>query len=367
MLMPGNGMPASKASATVPVRVAHVMAGAPAGGAELFFERLCIAQQRQANVDVLSVIRRDGNRMERLRTGGLSPRELRFGGQADLLTRPKLNSILKNFHPDVVVAWMNRAARFAPAGPWTLAGRLGGFYDLSYYKRCQHLIGNTRGLTQWMIRQGWSADHVHYVPNFADDIFQVAPARPHIVPDNVPFLLALGRLHTNKAFDVLIRSMKDLPGVRLLIAGEGPEREALETLIRVERLGDRVHLPGWVANPAALIRACDVFVCPSRHEPLGNVVIEGFSAMKPVVAAASQGPRELIIHGRNGMLAAVDDPKSLATSIGMVLGDHVLANRLATAGRKTYEKDFAPGPVLAAWETFLRKVAPESSSARITH
>ncbi|NHO31768.1 glycosyltransferase [Acetobacter sp. LMG 1636] len=342
-----------------PLRVAHVMAGAPAGGAELFFERLCIAQAANG-LDVLSVIRRDPDRLARLTAGGLTPRELRFGGQADLLTRPRLNAALRKFEPSVVVAWMNRAARFASTGPWTLAGRLGGFYDLSYYRRCTHLIGNTHGLVSWMTRQGWPAEQVHYVPNFATDIGQVAPKRPREIPDGVPFVLALGRLHTNKAFDVLIRAIARVPGVHLMIAGEGPERENLEALARTERVRDRVHMPGWT-DPASLIRACDLFVCPSRHEPLGNVVIEGFSAVRPVVAAASQGPRELILHGRNGLLAPVDDDRALAAVMQMVLADHALAHRLAVAGRATYERSFGPKPVLAAWAEFLQRVAPRGA------
>lgn len=354
ILAPGE--PVLIRPARAPLRVAHVMAGAPAGGAELFFERLCMAQAR-TGVDVLPVIRRDEGRMARLQEAGLKPRELRFGGPADLLTRPRLNTMLRAFDPSVVVAWMNRAARFAPTGPWTLVGRLGGFYNLSYYRRCSHLVGNTRGLVAWMIDQGWPRDRTHYVPNFATDIEKVASVRPPQIPDGVPFVLALGRLHRNKAFDVLIRAIARLPGVWLMIAGEGSERETLETLIRTERVRDRVIMPGW-ADPAPLIRACDVLVCSSRHEPLGNVVIEGFSAVRPVVAAASQGPRELIMHGRNGLLAPLEDHRSLASAIGMVLGDHALAQRLAIGGRKTYERDFAPAPVLAAWDEFLRHVAP---------
>lgn len=341
----------------LPFRVAHVMAGAAAGGAELFFERLTAAQAG-SGMAVLPVIRRNAERVERLRQAGLSPRELRFGGQADLLTRPRLNSMLRRFQPQVVVAWMNRAARFTPTGPWTLAGRLGGFYDLSYYRRCSHLVGNTRGLASWMVAQGWPADRVHYVPNFATDISHVAPRRPPEIPEGIPFILALGRLHTNKAFDVLIRAMPRIPGVHLVIGGEGPEREALETLARTEGVAGRVHMPGWATDPAALIRACDVFVCPSRHEPLGNVVIEGFSAVRPVVATASQGPRELIVHGQNGLLTPLDDDRSLAASICTVLEDPTLAHRLAVSGRATYERHFAPAPVLAAWEQFLRRVAP---------
>ncbi|GBQ98339.1 glycosyltransferase [Acetobacter nitrogenifigens DSM 23921 = NBRC 105050] len=346
------------------LRVAHVMAGAPAGGAELFFERLCIAQAA-SGLNVLPVIRRDVGRVGRLRAAGLSPRELRFGGQADLLTRPRMKSALCNFGAEVVVAWMNRAARFAPKGQWTLVGRLGGYYDLSYYRNCDHLIGNTRGLAEWMVSQGWAADRVHYVPNFATDFSATAPRRPKEIPENAPFLLALGRLHENKAFDVLIRAMPRLPGARLLIAGEGPQRAMLEDLARQVGVADRVLMPGW-ADPGGLIRACDILVCPSRHEPLGNVVIEAFSAATPVVAAASEGPRELIVDGANGLLAPVEDHEALAQAIGAVIEDRSLAQRLALGGRISFESDYAPAPVLNAWNDFLRKVAPRTSLLKAT-
>ncbi|MFT8445946.1 glycosyltransferase, partial [Acetobacter orientalis] len=180
--------------------------------------------------------------------------------------------------------------------------------------------------------------------------------RPAGVPEGAPFVLALGRLHTNKAFDVLIRAMRFLPGVWLVICGEGPERTALETLAKQEGVAERVLMPGWSTQPGGLIKACSVLVCPSRHEPLGNVVIEGFSANKPVVAAASQGPTELIRSGENGLLAPKEDAQALAHHIGTVLEDPNLAARLAAAGRADYTHTFAPAPVLAAWQTFLSTV-----------
>jgi len=336
------------------MRVAQVMAGSPAGGAELFYERLTTALHR-AGDDVHAVVRRDEARAGRLRAAGLTPVELRFGGPFDLLTGPRLRRSLLRFGPRIVVAWMNRAARFAPRGDWVLAGRLGGFYDLSYYRRCDHLIANTRGIVDWITGQGWPAARVHHLPNFVDDMGKATPARLGI-PKDQPILLALGRLHRNKAFDVLIRALPRLPGIACVIAGEGPERNALEALARTEGVADRVHLAGWRTDTAALLAACDLFVCPSRHEPLGNVIIEAWSSRRPVVAAAAQGPVELISAGTDGLLVARDDPEALAEAIRTLLDDPSRRNALADAGRGRYEADFAEAPVVARWRQFLATV-----------
>src|SRR6185437_11093074 len=114
------------------MKIAQVMAGAPAGGAELFFERLSIALARAGDT-VLPVIRCNAARAARLQDGDVAPVQLGFGGPLDLLTGRRLRAALRQFEPRVVVAWMNRAARFTPRGDWVLVGRLGGYYDLAYY------------------------------------------------------------------------------------------------------------------------------------------------------------------------------------------------------------------------------------------
>jgi glycosyltransferase involved in cell wall biosynthesis len=336
------------------MKIAQVMAGAPAGGAELFFERLTIALS-QVGETVLPVIRRDAARAARLSAAGLAPVQLAFGGPIDLLTGPRLARALAQFEPRVVVAWMNRAARFTPAGDWVLAGRLGGYYDLRYYRHCDHLIGNTRSIADWIVRQGWDAARVRYLPNFAPDLGDAAPAALDL-PGGVRRVLALGRLHRNKGFDVLIRAMPALPNVHVLIAGEGPERDALLTLAEREHVAHRLHLLGWRNDTAALLAAADLLVCPSRHEPLGNVVLEAWSARRPVVAAAADGPRELIANGRDGILVAMEDPKPLAGALSRVLDDAAYAGALAEAGRVRYESEYAEAPVLAHWQQFLTHV-----------
>lgn len=343
------------------MKVAQVMAGARHGGAEGFYERLCVALHA-AGEDVLPVIRRDADRAARLRAGGLAPVELGFGGALDLLTGPRLRAALNAFAPAVTVAWMNRAARFTPKGAWTLVGRLGGYYDLKYYKRCDHLVGNTRDIVRWIAEQGWPAERAHYVPNFVDDLAGAAPAALP-APTGATRLLAMGRLHRNKGFDIALRALALLPGAHLSIAGEGPERAALEALAREVGVADRVAFLGWRADVGALLAGCDVFVCSSRHEPLGNIVLEAWSASRPVVAAAAQGPRELIEDGENGLLVPNEDPEALARGIRTLLDDPQRAARIAQAGRDAYARDFAEAAVVARWRDFLAAVAPQRQAA----
>jgi len=345
-------------------RVAHVMAGAVHGGAEAFFERLTLAQHR-SGLPVLAVIRRNPDRAARLAAGGLAPVELPFGGALDLTTGRRLRAALDAFRPQVVVAWMNRAASFCRGAsrdaPWTLVGRLGGQYDLRYYRGCDLLAANTRGLCDWIASQGWPRERLKHLPNFADDLSGAAPAALP-VPAGARVILALGRLHPNKDFRTLLRAVAQLPAaVHLALAGEGPERAALDALARELGIAPRVAFLGWRADIGALLAASDLLVVPSRVEPLGNVVLEGFSAARPVVAAAADGPREVIEDGRTGTLVPIGDDAAMAAAIAALLADPPRAQAIAAAARTEFEARYAEAPVLAAWSLFLQ------AAARIRH
>ena len=333
------------------MRLANIMAGAAMGGAEAFYERLSLALPG-AGFEVLPIIRADAARAARL--SALHPVQLRFGGPLDLLTRPRLRQVLHRFQPAIAMAWMNRAARHAPRGPWALVGRLGGYYDLKYYRHCDHLVANTQDLVRWIAAQGWPAARVHHLPNFAADLLGQEPAA---LPGAAPRILALGRLHRNKGFDLLIRAMREVPAATLVIAGEGPERGALEALARECGVAERTHLLGWRDDPGALLAGCDVFCASSRHEPLGNMVLEAWSAARPVVAAAAQGPRELIRDGATGLLVPLESPQALAAGLNAVLAGPMRAAALAAAGRAEFERTHAQAPVLARWRDVLHRVA----------
>lgn len=337
------------------MRIAQIMAGATHGGAEAFFERLTLALHRAGDA-VLPIIRHDAARAARLAEGGLAPVSLGFGGVFDLMTGRRLRAVLGGFRPDVAIAWMNRAARFVPRGDWTLIGRLGGYYDLKYYRRCDLLVCNTQDIRRWVVAQGWPDRRAHYLPNFVADFSAAAPSDLP-APTGARRLLALGRLHRNKGFDVAIGALAHLPDAHLSIAGEGPERAALEALARDLGVAERVAFLGWRSDIGPLLAACELFVCSSRHEPLGNIVLEAWSAARPVIAAAAQGPSELIGDGASGVLVPIDDAEALARGIRDLLDDPAHAARIAASGHAAYRRDFAEAPVLATWRGFLTAAA----------
>lgn len=333
------------------------MAGAANGGAELFYERMTVGL-KESGQDVLPIIRSHPNRLTYLQKAGLAPVTARFGGPLDLFTKPKLRTALQNFKADIAIAWMSRAASFLPKGDWVTAGRLGGYYDLKYFRTCEHLIGNTRGITQWITAQGVPASNVHYLPNFVDDFATAEPAaRAELgVPEDAQLLLGLGRLHPVKGFDVLIKAAASLPDVYCVIAGEGPERARLDSLITQLGVADRVKLLGWRNDSGALLKAADIFVSSSRHEPLGNMVLEAFAAQTPVLAAKSEGPGEVIRNGADGILVPIDDVAALADAAKTMLSDVRLRIKLALAARQRFVNEFSQATVTAAWLEFLHKV-----------
>jgi glycosyltransferase involved in cell wall biosynthesis len=153
-------------------------------------------------------------------------------------------------------------------------------------------------------------------------------------PDGVPLLLAMGRLHDAKAHDISLAALAELPDAFLWIAGAGPAEAKLKAMAEALGVERRVRFLGWRTDASALYRAADVCVFPSRHEPLGNVVIQAWAHGLPVVAAASQGPRALIEEGKDGLLVPIDDAPALAAGVRTLLADAGLRKRLADRGRK---------------------------------
>ncbi|MBO6784263.1 MAG: glycosyltransferase [Alphaproteobacteria bacterium] len=336
------------------------MAGAEVGGAEAFFVRLAIAFQK-AGVDQRVVIRRDPARARALREGGVRAVELPFGGRMDFRTRPALQREIERSRPDIVLSWMSRASWATPKAEgqqsYKLIGRLGGYYDLKYYRHCDYLVGNTQDIVRHIVEAGFDKDRAFYLPNFVHAPQGEAISRVGFdTPVDVPLLLAMGRLHENKGFDVLLHAMKSLPDHWLWIAGEGPEAAALNRLSRDLGVSDRVRFLGWRDDSDALMQACDVFICSSRHEPLGNIVLEAWAAGKPVVAAAAAGPASLIGDDEAGLLVPVEDSDAIASAVLRLADAPGLGPSLAAEGRQRYERDYTEDAVVAKYLAFFESV-----------
>lgn len=338
------------------MKVLQAMAGAEFGGAEAFFTRMVVALHR-AGLDQRVVIRANQRRANALRQAGLAPVEAPFGNLFDFRTPMALRSQIKSFKPDIVMTWMNRATQMCPDGDFVHVGRLGGYYDLKYYKECDHLIGNTEDIVEYLVKEGWPAEKAHYLPNFVDE-HRAAPVKrsEFFTPASASLVFALGRLHENKGFDVLLEAIARTPNVYLWLAGDGPLRQQLEKQAEQLAVKPRVRFLGWREDVAALFAACDLFVCPSRHEPLGNVVIEAWAQGVPVVAADSLGPGTLIDHMETGVLVPTDDAQTLAGAIRHVLEDRGLRARIARAGREAYEARFTENQVVEQYLAFFQRI-----------
>ena len=342
------------------MKLLQTMAGSEMGGAEAFFVRLAIALNK-AGVSQRVVIRRDAARARALRQSGVTPVELPFGGRMDFRTRPALQREIRRFGPDIVLSWMSRATWATPTeennSDYKLVGRLGGYYDLKYYRHCDHLIGNTADIVDYIIGEGWDPQRAHYLPNFVYEPEGKPQSRLGFdTPIDAPLLLAMGRLHENKAFDVAIRALVDLPGAWLWIAGEGPQGPALTALAAECGVADRVRFLGWRDDTGSLLQVCDIFVCPSRHEPLGNVVLEAWAARKPVVACEATGPATLMADGESGVLVPIDDPAALAHAISGLIGDPERMSTIAEASRQRYEAEFTEDAVVRRYIEFFAQV-----------
>lgn len=338
------------------MRLVQLMAGAEHGGAEAFFTRLAIALQRTGQEQRVA-LRPYPARVASLKAAGIAPVALPFrGGLFDSATRRSLRGLIREYRPRIVLSWMNRATSLCPRGDFVHVARLGGYYDLKYYRRCDHLIANTRGIAAYLTANGWSAERVHYLPNFPTVASAAAPAVKERRPD-APLALALGRLHHNKGFDALLEALARTGGIHLWLAGDGPERAALERQAHKLRLDGRVRFLGWREDVPSLLATCDFLVVPSRHEPLGNTIVEAWAAHRPVVATETAGPAELIAAGQTGVLVPIDNAEILAMTLERVAEDRDLRRRLADAGYARYATEFSEARIVDAYKVLFAKVA----------
>lgn len=334
--------------------VLHLLGTAGDGGAETYFLDLVAALSR-AGERQAAAIRPHAGRLEALGALGVPVRTARFGKPFDPFTRMTVARFAEAQDARVALAWMNRAARHTPKGPWARIGRLGGYYKLKYYRGFDHLVANTEDIADWAVANGWPAGRITHIPNFAEEPDAAAPVdRASLAtPADAPLLLAMGRLHQAKAHDVALRALAQLPDAYLWIAGSGPLEGKLRALAVALGVEPRVRFLGWRTDASALYRTADLCVFPSRYEPLGNVVIQAWAHGLPVVAAAAQGPSALIRDGHDGVLVPVDDAEALAEAARGLIADPARRASLAEAGRRRVTEGFSEAAVVGQWRTLF--------------
>jgi glycosyltransferase involved in cell wall biosynthesis len=337
------------------------MAGRGLGGAETYSADV-ILRLEEAGVHQCVVMSRKAPRYAELEKAGIRMAPSVLAVKFRPLQRFLLKRLLHKEKPDIVHCWMRRAASLLPAMPGNpqpkIIGWFGGYYDPKHFRRCAVFVGVTRDIVEHMAKNGVPAGRGFFIPTFPA-IATMPPADRSALatPREAKVFLTLSRLHPKKGLDTFLRAMKNFPDAYAWIAGDGPLRRALEKLARELGISSRVRFLGWRKDRAALLRAANVCVLPSRYEPFGTVILEAWAAGTPLVACRSVGPAAHIENETNGLLVDIGDTQGLANAMRRAANDEELRQHLIEHGYATYNRNYTPEAVIQQWLQLYRNLA----------
>lgn len=186
---------------------------------------------------------------------------------------------------------------------------------------------------------------------------------PSPLPMEPPHVLYVGRLAREKGADIALRAFATLrarmPRVRLTIAGDGPERGALEAEARARGIADAVTFTGWVApgRVPALMNGATLVVVPSRYrEPFGLVAVEAALLARPVVAARTGGLVEVIDDGATGVLVEPGNEDAFAAAMITLLASPATAAAMGVAARARAQARFGLDACADAYDRLYRQL-----------
>ena len=338
----------------------HIVGSKAMGGAERWFVRF-LRSLRSRGHDAEALVRR-GYDLANGELGEIPFQSLPMRTVWDPLSRYEVGRLVRRSGAPVVQTYMGRATRLTRLprhGDQVHLARLGGYYKLDGYRHAHYWIGNTRGLCDYLVENGFPADRVFHIYNFAEP--------PRVVPDEEQteirerfglsrddlVLLTPGRFVPVKGHPELLEAISRLPAevagrrVRLLLLGDGALGPELRELVRQLRIEDRVVWAGWQSDPAPFYQAADVVVFPSRYnETLGNVVLEAWSHHTPLVTTEFRGAMEIVQAGEDAWRVPCESPGELAAGIRRVAEDPGLQREMVANGVRRLDEDFSERAVM---------------------
>lgn len=219
---------------------------------------------------------------------------------------------------------------------------------LGTYRTCvDRFLAPSQFVRDKFIEHGWDADKFEVLPHFQRVHRSTGLASTKDAP-----LLYFGRLSREKGVDDLVRAMQHVPHMRLVIAGDGPERKELQDLAGGLGL-DNIEFVGHVRGTEldSLIAGSRFTVLPSHaYETLGKTILESYAEGRAVVASDLGSRRELVHIGETGLLYPTGDVGRLAQAIEQLGSQPELAEKMGHAGRELVEQRHTP---LAHYQTLL--------------
>ncbi|MFZ4663024.1 MAG: glycosyltransferase family 4 protein [Caldilineaceae bacterium] len=226
------------------------------------------------------------------------------------------------------------------------------------YPMAQQVIVQSQTVRDYFLRQ--SIRKVTVIPN------PVLP--PPTITEPVgrnfqPYLISIGRLDPQKGFDLLLQAFQQIytryPAWRLLIVGDGDQREPLTTLAYTLGLATQVVFVGRTKQVYDYLHGAELFVLASRYEGFPNVLGEAMACGLPVISFdCPSGPRELIRDGVDGVLVPPEDVPALAAALDRLLSDSAYRQQLAARAPEIIER-FGIDQVMGLWEVAIKAAIGE--------
>jgi glycosyltransferase involved in cell wall biosynthesis len=289
-------------------------------------------------------------------------------GRFDRSVLPQLRAIVAARRPDIIQTH-NVKSHFLlrASGLWKTHRWIGfqhGYTTTDFKMRCynqldrwslrapHHLITVCEAFADDLVRQGSLRNRITVQHN---SIKPFAPLDPEIVrnlrktlPASASILLTVGRLSHEKGHLDLLQALASIrrqwpdDAFHLVIAGEGPERPAIEAAIASEGLASHVTLAGLQHDIRPYYAVADLVVMPSHSEGSPNALLEAMIASKPIVATRAGGIPEIVENEQTAILVEPRRPAALADAVHRLLHDPETSQRLAANAYTLASTQFSP-------------------------
>ncbi|OXU15006.1 glycosyltransferase family 4 protein [Sedimentisphaera salicampi] len=263
----------------------------------------------------------------------------------NLLLKFQLVKKIKTICPDIIFLHGNRAVelitpvrKYIPKDIKLCATTHN--YRNKRFTKLDATLAISHSLIQDLIQRGISEEKIFYCPNAT----KLLPYQQISIKDP-PALGALGRLHYVKGYDILLKACKLLNDkkvcFKLFIAGDGEEKENLQSLCSNLGISKKVKFLGWITDYSAFFDKIDIFCLPSRSEGMPVSLLQALSHSKPSIISDIPGPREIITKKNCGFVMNKFTPQSLADCIEKMLNDHELIQNFAKLSWETIEQEYS--------------------------
>ncbi|HEX4602887.1 MAG TPA: glycosyltransferase family 4 protein [Candidatus Angelobacter sp.] len=323
-------------------------------GAENMLLNLCASQEKAGcqnslllfyNVHVPNV-----EFYERARRRGLSVRMVHCKGRADWRAVRQIEEYIGEDSIELVHTHGYKADLYGFLAAWrsnkpvvaTCHNWLGGTAALGVYnhldrmalKRFDALAAVSDEVAQRLLNTGVPAEKIRTIANGIDvQAFERGVPLPALSATGAKVVGMVARLDLQKGFEYLLRAMRELCnifyGLKVVIVGEGPDRKAIENMVKEYGLQSSVVLAGQQSDMPAVYAAMDIFVLPSLNEGLPMTLLEAMAASRPVVATRVGAVPNVIKDGENGLLVDPKDTEGLRNALASLLSDANLCRRIS--------------------------------------